>query len=168
MPTSVDNRLLNIVKETLGVTVQQVSQFTRRCKLGLKIDHVAVVCLEREGLGVIFEYVSSLPRVTPSLIRSFQCLMHNGFGCAVGRCRVQAEQANLDRMRERADLLRDPPVKFGGWVLMGAVPELYAPGPESAQLRQLLEQRPGSGVLRRGRTVLVETLFFVTVRKSLF
>ena len=60
----IDDRLVNIIAQTGLPTFEDACMHSRSCKICRAIDHVTVVCLEREHFGWLFEYVSATPAVS--------------------------------------------------------------------------------------------------------
>ena len=71
--------------------------------------------------------------------------------CAMESSSAQASPDVLATALQQALELRNPPAKFGGFLLMGAVRDFY----EISTSRPLLDQQ------EEGRTVLVEAVIYV-------
>ncbi|KAH9913035.1 uncharacterized protein B0H18DRAFT_960646 [Fomitopsis serialis] len=145
-PRNVDERLFKIFALTVTTTLDEVWSTSRPCNFCDKMDHVTVVCLERDNFGMLFDY----------------CLMDGTDVCPMELSSTQIDTEDRELMVEAANQPHDPPLKFGGWVLMGAVPECYEDWKRS---RPLLNYQWPPYVAEtqgpQGRAALVDILFYV-------
>lgn len=156
----VDSRLLSIIADDTLYGFEANCRYATPCPMAPNVDHVTVLCLDKDHFGEYYDYVSTseVSEQRRASFFSLQCLTDQ---CPMSLSSYQTNPDDIDTMLERAIELRDPPAKFGGWIFMGAVPSMYRDG---NFLRHLLSPTPVPGARRQPRAALVEGLFFVSVR----
>ena len=106
------------------------------CPVFDRLNHVSVVCLERERLGEIWNYVSHGAFCTLRLADHFQCLAYEHTGCLLMRSTHQmpmGRRAHLEKAIEEYQEDMGHRFCFGGFVLMAGIPKFRWVYPLKAQ-----------------------------------
>ncbi|KAH9913034.1 uncharacterized protein B0H18DRAFT_960645 [Fomitopsis serialis] len=133
-PLPVDQALIAILAQH-GPRFEEVCKHSRECTTFPAIDHVAVVCLEKDHL----------------------CVMRDDAACRMKPSRIQSTPRTTAYMLQCAKKLRRPP-RFGGWVFMGALRKFWR---ESNRFHPTLSLLRPSDAWEQGRTALVEAQVYV-------
>ncbi|KAH9910390.1 uncharacterized protein B0H18DRAFT_963432 [Fomitopsis serialis] len=139
-PLPVDQALIAILAQH-GPRFEEVCKHSRECTTFPAIDHVAVVCLEKDHFGMLFDY----------------CVMRDDAACRMKPSRIQSTPRTTAYMLQCAKKLRRPP-RFGGWVFMGALRKFWR---ESNRFHPTLSLLRPSDAWEQGRTALVEAQVYV-------
>ncbi|KAH9916352.1 uncharacterized protein B0H18DRAFT_958863 [Fomitopsis serialis] len=100
----IDSLLINILVQNGLPSYQKITRgCTRQCPHGSSLNHVTVVCLEREHIGELFDF----------------CMMHESTGCTMVRCpdwwqpSPETQRVILDQVHESYFGLQGP-FRMGG------------------------------------------------------
>ncbi|KAH9913589.1 uncharacterized protein B0H18DRAFT_1126124 [Fomitopsis serialis] len=139
--TQADWRLVNILGRNTDCYVEDAWRKSRECPLCPALNHVSVICLEKDHFGQIFDY----------------CMLYDTEVCAMEASSEQASEEARATALEQALELENPPARFGGFLLMAAEEQLYC---ERTPQRPLIDPYP-EDLVGQGRMVLVEALIYV-------
>ncbi|KAH9914855.1 uncharacterized protein B0H18DRAFT_1125242 [Fomitopsis serialis] len=137
----IDSHLINILVQNGLPSYQKITRgCTRQCPHGSGLNHVTVVCLEREHIGELFDFAS--------------CMMHESMGCTMVRCpdwwqpSLEMQRVILDQVHESYFGLQGP-FRMGGWVYVGAFEDFHrSDGGENPQF--VAGVPPGGGGSQSG------------------
>ena len=134
---SPDHDLINYIARY--VPLYEDTNWGRRnwlCPVFDHLNHVSVVCLERERLGEIWNYVSNSAFLTLRLAKHLQCLAYEQTGCLLTRSTHQmpmGRRAYLEKAIEEYQEDTGHRFRFGGFVLMAGIPKFRWVYPLKAQ-----------------------------------
>ncbi|KAH9907685.1 uncharacterized protein B0H18DRAFT_1191122 [Fomitopsis serialis] len=140
--TPANDWLLNILGQNMDWFVEDVWSNSRECPLYTDLNHVLVISMEKDHFGKIYDYY----------------MLYNSNTCAMELSSKQAsDDARATALEQALEL--NPPAKFGGFLLMAALDDLYG----ECVARPLISQFTGS-LGSEGRLVLVEAVVYIDDR----